>query len=65
MKLIKEIENLKFVIVDMEIKLGNEKRNALTFCVKSEEGYYPLSTANDGRQIFMKKENLIKFEQNF
>tara|TARA_B100002051_G_C16115918_1_gene337537 strand:+ start:196 stop:390 length:195 start_codon:yes stop_codon:yes gene_type:complete len=63
MKILKEIGNIKFVIVEMEVSLGKEKRKGLTLCAKDEKGYYPLNTAHDGRPILMKTENLIKFEK--
>ena len=62
MKIIRELENIKLVIVEMEVNLGKEKRKGLTLCVKDENGYYPLNTAHDGRPILMNKENLIKLD---
>ena len=55
-------ENIKLVIVEMEVNLGKEKRKGLTLCAKNDEGYYPLNTAHDGRPILMNKKNLIRFE---
>ena len=60
MKIIKELENIKLVIVEMEVNLGKEKRKGLALCAKADDGYYPLNTAHDGRPILMNKENLIK-----
>ena len=60
MKIIRELENIKLVIVEMEDNLGKEKRKGLTLCAKDNDGYYPLNTAHDGRHILMNKENLIK-----
>ena len=60
MKIIRELENIKLVIVEIEVNLGKEKRKGLTLCAKNNEGYYPLNTAHDGRPILMNKENLIK-----
>ena len=62
MKIIRELENIKLVIVEMEVNLGNEKKRGLTLCAKDENGYYPLNTAHDGRPILMNKENLIKID---
>ena len=62
MKIIREIENIKLVIVEMEVNLGKEKRKGLTLCAKDNDGYYPLNTAHDGRPILMNKENLIKVD---
>jgi|TARA_Y100000766_G_C18733972_1_gene520233 hypothetical protein len=60
MKIIRELENIKLVVVEIEVNLGKEKRKGLTLCAKDEDGYYPLNTAHDGRPILMNKENLIK-----
>ena len=60
MKIIRELKNIKLVIVEMEVNLGKEKRKGLTLCAKDDDGYYPLNTAHDGRPILMNKENLIK-----
>ena len=62
MKIIRELENIKLVIVEMEVNLGKEKRKGLTLCAKNDEGYYPLNTAHDGRPILMNKENLIRLD---
>ena len=62
MKIIRELENIKLVIVEMEVNLGKEKRKGLTLCAKDENGYYPLNTTHDGRPILMNKENLIKLD---
>ena len=59
MKIIRELENIKLVIVEMEVNLGKEKRKGLTLCAKDNDGYYPLNTAHDGRPILMKVENAI------
>ena len=34
MKIIRELENIKLVIVEMEVNLGKEKRKGLTLCAK-------------------------------
>ena len=60
MKILKVLKNTEFVIVDLEVNLGNEKRSGLTLCVKYNGEYYPLNTAHDGRPILMNKENIIK-----
>ena len=59
MKILTELEEIKLVIVEMEVNLGKDKRKGLTLCAKDENGYYPLNTAHDGRPILMNKENLI------
>ena len=62
MKILKELEEIKLVIVEMEVNLGKEKRKGLTLCAKDINGYYPLNTAHDGRPVLMNRENLIKFD---
>ena len=57
MKILKELEEIKLVIVEMEVNLGKEKRKGLTLCAKDKNGYYPLNTVNDGRSILMNKKN--------
>ena len=59
MKILKELDEIKLVIVEMEVNLGKEKRKGLTLCAKDRNGYYPLSTAHDGRPILMNIENKI------
>ena len=60
MKILKELDEIKVVIVEMEVNLGKKKRKGLTLCAKDRNGYYPLNTAHDGRPILMNRENLIK-----
>ena len=60
MKILKELDEIKLVIVEMEVNLGKEKRKGLTLCAKDNNGYYPLSTAHDGRPILINKDNFIK-----
>ena len=60
MKILKELEEIKIVVVEMEVNLGKEKRKGLTLCARDENSYYPLNTAHDGRPILMNRENLIK-----
>ena len=62
MKIIRELNDIKLVIVEMEVNLGKEKRKGFTLCAKDKNGCYPLNTAHDGRPILMNKENLIKFK---
>ena len=62
MKIIRELKEIKLVIVELEVNLGKEKKKGFTLCAKDENGYYPLNTAHDGRPILMDKENLIKFD---
>ena len=62
MKIIKELEDIKLVMVEMEVNLGKQKRKGLTLCAKDNNCYYPLNTAHDGRPILMNKENVIEIE---
>ena len=61
MKILKELKDIKLVIVELEVNLGKEKRKGFTLCAKDKNGYYPLNTAHDGRPVLMDKENLINF----
>ena len=61
MKILKELKEIKLVIVELEVNLGKEKKRGFTLCAKDKNGYYPLNTAHDGRPVLMDKENLIKF----
>ena len=62
MKILRELKEIKLVIVELEVNLGIEKRKGFTLCAKDENGYYPLNTAHDGRPVLMDKENLIKLD---
>ena len=62
MKIIKELEDIKLVMVEMEVNLGKEKRKGLTLCAKDNNCYYPLNTAHDGRPILMNRKNFIKIK---
>ena len=60
MKIIKELDDVKLVIVDLEVNLGNETRCAPTLCAKYKGKIIPLNTAHDGRPILMREENSIE-----
>ena len=62
MKILRELKEIKLVIVELEVNLGTEKRKGFTLCAKDKNGYYPLNTAHDGRPVLMDKENLIKLD---
>ena len=62
MKILRELKEIKLIIVELEVNLGKEKRKGFTLCAKDENGYYPLNTAHDGRPVLMDKENLIKLD---
>lgn len=62
MKILRELKEIKLVIVELEVNLGKEKKKGFTLCAKDENGYYPLNTAHDGRPVLMNKENLIKLD---
>ena len=59
MRILKELEDVKLVIVDLEVKLGEEVRSAPTLCAKYKGKIIPLNTAHDGRPILMREENSI------
>ena len=51
MKILKELDDAKLVIVDLEVKLGDKFRSAPTLCAKYKGKIIPLNTAHDGRPI--------------
>ena len=60
MKVLKILEDVKLVIADIEVLLGDKKKqNSPTLCAQIDGKIIPLSSANDGRPIFMKVENAI------
>ena len=50
----------KIILVDLEVNIGNKKKNAPTLCVQYKDRIIPLHTAHDGRPILMKEENAIE-----
>ncbi len=60
MKILKELDDAKLAIVDLEVRLGDEVRSAPTLCAKYKGKIIPLNTAHDGRPILMKEENSIE-----
>ena len=60
MRVLKELEDAKIIIVDLEVNLGNKTRSAPTLCAKYRGKIIPLNTAHDGRPILMKEENSIE-----
>tara|TARA_B100000035_G_C20580808_1_gene370998 strand:- start:270 stop:455 length:186 start_codon:yes stop_codon:yes gene_type:complete len=59
MKVLKILEDVKLVIADIEVSLGDKKQNSPTLCAQIDGKIIPLSSANDGRPIFMNVENAI------
>ena len=59
MKILKILDNAELIIVDLEVNLGGEVRNAPPLCVRYQGKIIPLNTAHDGRPILMKEENTI------
>ena len=60
MKILKELDDAKLVIVDLEVKLGDKIRSGPTLCAKYKGKIIPLNTAHHGRLIIMKEENSIE-----
>ena len=60
MKILKELDDAKLVIVELEVNLGKEVRSAPTLCAKYKGKIIPLNTAHDGRPILMREENSIE-----
>ena len=59
MKILKILEGAELILVDLQVKLGDELRNAPTLCVRYNKKIIPLNTAHDGRPILMNEENAI------
>ena len=62
MKILKILEGAELILVDLQVKLGDELRNAPTLCVRYNNKIIPLNTAHDGRPILMNEENSIPLE---
>ena len=60
MKILKVLEDVELIIVDLEVNLGDEIRSAPTLCARYKGKIIPLNTAHDGRPILMKEENTIE-----
>ena len=60
MKILKVLEDVQLVIVDLEVSIGGKKQNAPTLCARHEGKIIPLNSAHDGRPILMKIENAIE-----
>ena len=59
---VKEIlTDYKICVVDLEVQLNGETRNAPTLCVSDGKEVIPLNTA-DGRPILMNKANAIPLD---
>ena len=64
MKVLRILSDLRLVIAELEVNLGQEVRNSPTLCAVvpgvdgAQDQVVPLSTP-DGRPIFMKIENAI------
>ena len=59
MKILKILDNVELVIVDLEVMLGDKRQNAPTLCARYEGKIIPLNSAHDVRAILMKVENAI------
>ncbi len=62
MKILKILDDAELILVDLEVNLGKEIRNAPTLCVRYKVKIIPLNTAHDGRPILMREENAIPSE---
>ena len=59
MKVLKVLDDVQLVIVDLEVSMGDKKQNAPTLCARYNGKIIPLNSAHDGRPILMKLENAI------
>ena len=62
MKILKILDDAELILVDFEVNLGKEVRNAPTLSVRYNGKIIPLNTAHDGRPILMREENAIPSE---
>ena len=62
MKILKILDKAELILVDLEVNLGEEVRNAPTLCVRYKGKIIPLNTAHDGRPILMNEENAIPIQ---
>ena len=62
MKILKILDKAELILVDLEVNLGKEVRNAPTLCVRYKGKIIPLNTAHDGRPILMNEENAIPIQ---
>ena len=58
MKIIKIFDDVKLVLVQLEVNLGKQKRQAPTLCAQLDDKIIPLNTP-DGRPILMNFDNAI------
>ena len=59
MKVLKVLDDVQLLIVDLEVSMGDKKQNAPTLCARYNGKIIPLNSAHDGRPILMKLENAI------
>ena len=59
MKVLKVLDDVQLLIVDLEVSMGDKKQNAPTLCARYNGRIIPLNSAHDGRPILMKLENAI------
>ena len=62
MKILKILDDAELILVDLEVNLGKEIKNAPTLCVRYKGKIIPLNTAHDSRPILMREENAIPSE---
>ena len=62
MKILKILDKAELILVDLEVNLGKEVRNAPTLCVRYNGKIIPLNTAHDGRPILKNEENAIPIQ---
>ncbi len=60
MKILRVLEDVELVIVDLEVTIGDKKHDAPTLCARREGKIIPLNSAHDGIPILMKIEITIE-----
>ena len=59
MKILKILDNAELIIVDLEVNLGDEVRNAPTLCVRYQGKIIPLNTAQKKRPNSKRQQNAL------
>ena len=60
MKILKVLDNVELILVDLEVNMGKETRSAPTLCARYDGKIIPLNSAHDGRPILMNEANALE-----
>ena len=62
MKILKVLEGIDLVLVNLEVSMGDKNRSAPVLCARMKDKIIPLNSAHDGRPIIMNEDNEIPFK---